>query len=403
MIVATATFAAAATSRAQEAEVISEQIQLGDVFSGQTLNVVDVEDQTTAVTVAAGNTLSGAVEGGDLSLTASQNMYGDARATTVVNGGGSLGAPVTVLSEAVGNTGDAGAYGANLDASVLQTTQAGTAITARSEINATVGGQMPAGGAVSATAIANSQAFGVSGGELVAGVTQNSSSAVEADVAASVQYMPGDAVFSAAAIQNNVSSSGTMSAQTITADQVVFNAPRTRASTLVTSANAWAVQGAATATANNIAVTNADGPLTTTTAQTNGAYLQADTVVDAYAFGLASAQANGVGNSMLAGNNGPEIAIDSAQLNSGGVEVSARFNGSEGYDAYVSSTAMGNAATGYACSECEASMNVRNRQTNDGGVSATSTVNITGSGRNVVGTSTAVGNSASFWVSSPGG
>jgi len=401
MIVATATFAAAATSRAQETVVINDQTQTGDIFSGQTLNVVDVEDATIVVTTATGNALSGAVESGDLSLTSTQSMQGDATAVTTVNGAGSIGAPVSILSEAVGNTGDAGAYGANMDATVLQTSGA-VAITARTEINATVGGQMPAGGAVSATAIANSQAFGVDNGELVADVTQNSSALVQADVAASVQYIPDGAVFSAAAVSNNVSSSGTMSATDVTAMQVM-NGPRTQASTLVTSANAWEVQGSAAATANNVAVTNADGPLTVDSAQTNASYLQADTVVDSYAFGLASAQAYGVGNSMLAGNTGEDVRIDSNQLNSGGVEVSAQFNGNNGYDAYVDSTAVGNAATGYNCSDCPGTLTANNRQTNTGGVSSTSTVNITGSNRNVVGTSTAVGNTASFWVSSPGG
>lgn len=402
MIAATVTFAGAATSQAQETVVINDQVQLGDIFSGQTLNVVDVEESTIVVTTATGNALSGAVESGDLSLTSTQSMQGDATAVTVVNGSGSIGAPVSILAEAVGNTGDAGAYGANMDATVLQTTGAGTAMTARTEINATVGGQMPQGGAVSATAIANSQAFGVEGGELFADVTQNSGSLVQADVAASVQYIPDGAVFSAAAVSNNVSSSGSMSATDVTAMQVM-NGARTQASTLVTSANAWEIQGSAAATANNVAITNADGPLTVDSAQTNASYLQADTVVDVYAFGLASAQAYGVGNSMLAGNNGEEVFIDNNQLNSGGVEVSARFSGNNGYDAYVDTTAIGNAATGYACSECEAGLTARNTQRNTGGVSATSTINISGGNRAVVGTSTAVGNTASYYVTSPGG
>jgi hypothetical protein len=63
---------------------------------------------------------------------------------------------------------------------------------------------------------------------------------------------------------------------------------------------------------------------------------------------------------------------------------------------------MGNSATGYACSSCGGTVGITSRQVNSGDVNATSTVNITGSGRSVAGVATAVGNSATYYSSRPG-
>ena len=85
MIAAMATCAAAATeARAQDPEggvIVIDQVQLGDVFASQTLNVEDASDQITLSQSAQGNTASGTVEdGGSLDLTSSPTMSGDAMA-----------------------------------------------------------------------------------------------------------------------------------------------------------------------------------------------------------------------------------------------------------------------------------------------------------------------------------
>ena len=401
MLAATAMSAGAATSFAQDTVVVSNQVQLGDVFAEQTLNVVDVEEQTTAVTTATGNALSGAVEGGTLTLTSTQDMQGDATAQTTLNIAGSNG-QVTILTEAVANTGDAGAYGADMTATVTQTAGA-VEITANSDVAGPTA-YLNDGGAVSATALANSQAFGLSDGSTSSmTVTQSSAALAEAEVEAVVQYMPDTAIFSAAATSNNVSTSGSNgTSQLLVVDQAMTG-PRTQSTAFVSAANAWMLEGSAAAVGNNVAAINEHGSLEVDSTQSNASTVRADAIVLSYDYGLASAQATGVGNSMLAGNNGQYVEIDNAQFNSGGVEVNASFAGNGGYDSYVTSTAIGNAATGYACSECQGTLIARSSQTNTNGVSATSTVDITGSGRSITGTATAVGNSSSFWVSSPGG
>ncbi len=405
MIAATATFAGVATSASTahaQTIVLNDQTQAGDIFADQTLNVVDMDDQVTAVTTATGNVLSGAVEGGTLDLTSNQSMQANATAQTTLNATGVISGQVTLSTEAVGNTGDAGAYGADMTATVTQTTGAYD-ITARTDVFGPTA-HTEAGDSVGATAIANSQAFGLSDGSTSSmTVTQSSDALVQADVEAYTQYIPDGAAYSAAANSNNVSSSGSNgTSQLLVVDQTMTGA-RTQASTFVSAANAWEIQGSTAAVGNNVAATNENGSLEADVTQSNQSYLQADTVVLAYDYGLASAQAYGVGNSNLVGNNGQYVEIDNSQFNSGGVEVSAAFEGNGGYDSYASSVAMGNAVTGYACAECQGTLIARNSQTNTNGVSSTSTVTLTGTGRSLTGTSTAVGNTAGFWVTSPGG
>ena len=54
--------AAATEAAAQDGTIVlNQQLQLGDVFAGQTLNVVDSQDQVTVQTSAQGNSASGAV------------------------------------------------------------------------------------------------------------------------------------------------------------------------------------------------------------------------------------------------------------------------------------------------------------------------------------------------------
>ncbi len=58
--------------------------------------------------------------------------------------------------------------------------------------------------------------------------------------------------------------------------------------------------------------------------------------------------------------------------------------------------------TGYACSQCGGDVNVNNTQTNSGNVTATTNATVS-SGRTAVVGANAVGNSASFYISRPGG
>ena len=64
-------------------------------------------------------------------------------------------------------------------------------------------------------------------------------------------------------------------------------------------------------------------------------------------------------------------------------------------------TAMGNAVTGFACSDCNGVANIVNNQTNSAQVAANSTIDMAAGNRSVSASATAVGNNATFYVSRP--
>ena len=210
------------------------------------------------------------------------------------------------------------------------------------------------------------------------------------------------ATFSAVAVSNNLTGVGIGNAgQTMTITQTM-NGDRTQASNFVAAGNAQDVSGQTTATANNVSITNEGATLDIASNQTNNSYLRSQLEVSSFEFGAGAAYANGVGNSVVAGNNGPNVFLNNTQSNTGaGVEVLASFTGDTGFDSNVGATAVGNGATGYACSACNAQMQINNSQFNSAGIGATATTTITGSNRSVNGVAAATGNTATFYVSQP--
>ncbi|HEY0053075.1 MAG TPA: holdfast attachment protein D, partial [Caulobacteraceae bacterium] len=148
---ATALFAAAATS-AQQAQVLNNQLQLGDVVAGQTLNVVTTSDQVTASTTATGAQLAGGVQGGDLQVTSRQEMQGNAAASTRLDISGEVGGPVSISTQATGTDAQLTVDGGTMTADLTQVAGAVT-VGADSHVEA-VAGRMLGGGSISSTAMA---------------------------------------------------------------------------------------------------------------------------------------------------------------------------------------------------------------------------------------------------------
>ena len=393
--------AGAAISQTADSTVTNNQIQLGDVFATQTLDVVSSSDQTTATTTATGNAFSGAVETGSVDVQSRQQMDGDATASTTLNGTGNIGLAVSLTTAATGNTGDAESLGAGaLTGSFAQSTNV-VSIAADSQVSAAsaIAGDVSA----NSQAFANSQGLGVTGGSIDASVTQTSQATVQATGGGNVMYTPGTLTFTGTAVANNISTSGTDSTQSITASQLMTGAS-TQAYQQVGVGNAQTVTAAATATGNNFSAANQGANLNVVVEQENDSYTRAEAQLGSYEFGTSSAQAFGVGNSVLASNTGEQISLDNTQINiGGGIESIANSSGTDGYDISSSATAMGNAVTGFACTTCGGRMTIGNSQTNNANIGATSSLTVDGSARSSVGTATAVGNSATFYVSSPGG
>ncbi len=393
---------AAATSRAADNDVVNTQTQSGDITATQTLDVDTVTDTTTAGTTATGNSVSAQAVSGSIDVQSTQSMQANATATTTLNVT-TDSAATTMTTTATGNTSEADTLGGGpLTGNLEQDTSAVT-ISTENQLNAATA---QASGDVSVTsqAIANTQGVAADAGAASVSIVQTSDAQTQADSGATLQYSPGTGTFSSLAISNNVTATGTNGAeQTLTVNQTMTGA-MTQATQFLDFGNIQTVTNAATATGNNVTVNNEGDLLDLTTTQDNESYLRAQAETTAYEFGSSAVTAMGVGNSVIAGETGAQINLNNNQINmGGGIEVIANSAGTQGYDISGSATAMANAVTGFACSDCGGKMTINNTQLNGVGVSATTSVSLApgGSARTVTGVATAVGNSATFYVSKP--
>lgn len=401
ILAATATFAAAATdASAQDQLVLNNQIQLGDVVSGQTLNVQDASDQVTVSTAATGNSLSGSVQGGSNDLRSVQRMDGNATSTTTMNLGGDTAGAVNATTQANGNYIAAGAYGATL--AIDSDQSVGPAeIVANSSITGGTA-RLLSGASVNVAATGNTMALGGTGTVISGAVHQTSDASVRANNLAETQYVPATAAFTAQALGN-----ATAINSEATSGQNIYVGQRSTgdiitADTSANAGNGWDLAGRSVANANQAVLANQGGSVVARTQQENFSQVSSTATVTSYDFGAATASAQGGGNVVSVGNNDQYLELDNNQLNTGGVEVQASFAGTNGYDAYVSADAVGNSVTGYACAECQAQLTAGNVQYNEGNVSASANTTVYGQGRAVITGTSATGNAATFYVTRPG-
>jgi hypothetical protein len=393
---------AAGTSQAQTppSGVLNNQIQLGDVFATQTINVVSVTDGVGAQTNATGNNLIGATDGADLNITSNQTMAGSAIASTTVNATGTLGDSSQINTTAIGNAVEAGTTQGTMVGVYTQIATAAPQVTASGMLEADTAEAGDVG--LATTAAVNSVSLDLTNGSAGVLVNQTSAASVLADGGAVIGYVSGTADVSGVASGNTMSLVGTDSSA---ARAVVYQsntAALTQASQFTAYGNIQTASTSATASGNVAVSTNEGVLLDLTATQFNQSYVRAQAESAAYEFGEGASTAYAVGNSTLAGNSGEAVVLENVQINTGGgVEAIAGFEGTDGYDGYARATAVGNDTTGYACTTCYGSMTVDSRQTNSADVGATATTTI-GSGRVINSTSTAVGNNASFYVTRPG-
>ena len=393
---------AAGTSQAQTppSEVINNQIQLGDVFSTQTLDVVSVTEGVGAATTSTGNNLVGSTEGADLNITSNQTMAGSTISTTTVNVTGEMGESSQINTTAIANNVEAGTTQGTMVGVYTQIATAAPEVTAIGMLEADTAEAGDVG--MATTAAVNSVSLGLTNGSAGVLVNQTSSASVLADGGAVIGYVSGTSDVSGTAAGNTMSLVGTDSSA---ARAIVFQsntATLTQASQFTAYGNVQTASTSASASGNVAATTNEGALLDLTSTQFNQSYVRAQAESAAYQYGEGASTAYGVGNSVLAGNTGEAVVLENVQLNTGGgVEAIALFEGVDGYDGYARATAVGNDVTGYACATCFGQMTIDSRQTNSADVGATSTTTI-GSGRVANSSSTAVGNNASFYVTRPG-
>lgn len=399
MCAAAATEAAAQTPPQDNTIVLNQQLQLGDVFADQTLNVVDSQDQVTAGTTTTGNNASGSVENGAITVQSDQDMRGDSVATTTATLGGDTSGPVAIQSNANGNYLAVSAYDADLTVEATQRNTGGV-VRATTEVG-DENARLLAGGLVAANAGSNTTALYGEGSVLSGSIEQSSSATVQAYSRLDSQYAPAETNVTAQATVNAIGvNSVQTSGQDLAIDQT-SSGDFIEAEASANTGNGWDLAARARAVANSANLYNAGGSVVTTSNQDNSAFVRAAATTTAYDYGRAQAYARGAANELSVGNNDIYVEIDNTQINTGGVDVSATFSGTNGYDVYVGAEAVGNAVTGYACSECQGYLEARNSQTNSGDVSAQASTVVAGSNRAVISSATATGNSATFYVSRP--
>lgn len=395
--------AAATSSQAQTppSTVINNQIQLGDMFGTDTLNVVTVQEGVSAETTVNGNAVQAAVVGTDMAITSNQTMVGSAVATTTVNASGGLGASSQINTTASGNVADIQATQGTVTGVVTQIATFSENVTAQGFVEAATATAGDLG--VATTAVSNSAAIGLTNAAAGVRVNQSSAADVLADGGATVQYVSGTAAVAGVAAGNSIALVGTDSSAARIATSQSNTSGLVQASQFTAYGNAQTASTSANASGNILAAVN-QGPLLDVNAnQYNEAYVRAQAEGSSYLYGTGLATAYAAGNSVLAGNSGEAIVLENVQVNTGGgVEAIASFSGQDGYDSVVRATAVGNDATAYSCSSCSGSMTINNRQTNGSDVGATGTTTVNGSARSVNTATTAIGNSATFYVTRPG-
>lgn len=372
-------------------------MQLGDVFAGQTINVVNAQQTVNAATAVA-NVASATGTGGGISFTSRQSASGAVESNGSTTVTGSSGDYAGVTSSATGNTATAGACCGALSGTSVQETGA-KAVTAGAYVSTALPTEQMSADSV---AVGNTQGWITQNGSVAQSTTQTLSGSVRADTEANAGTVSGLAGSSATAVGNDVTLQGTASTveglttQTVKGGEV--------SATLTSQQQAGdQIAGEATATGNNVTVVN-DGAYTTNDhVQSNAAAVTADAAYGVGSWNTASVGSYGVGNSVYVSSASPTTEIGVDQTNQGAVTAkSSLLTGGAGGDAYVTATAVGNAAQGYACATCEGGVGISSSQTNGGAVRATSVYRGTYGGA-VTGAASAVGNTATYTVKGSGG
>jgi hypothetical protein len=401
------------------------QILQGDVFATP-LTVVDSSGSVTVSGSATGNSLLVGTDVGTQTVTSTQIIQPapppppfappptvDATASLTI--GGYTPGPITMSSVATGNAVQATSTDGASEVGSFYQTGNGAAVTATNNFSAQGDPTITVGDvSLTAQAIGNTVGLGATGSSLTATVNQLNTADVHAvdqsspGEGAQIQDTTGSATATAIAVNNNVTATGVTSAtyggstQALNITQTAIG--QTMAGQVINSDNGQTFVGTAAASANNVSASNQGGDLNVVTTQTNEGFTQGDSVVTAVAFGSVQVTGSGVGNSMVAGNQGPSTELSNVQVNDGEIQGRASFTGGGGvysYDVAASSSAVGNGATAFTCSDCGGVLSASNSQTNNNTIEATSLVTLNGANRTVVNSATAVGNSASFYVTKP--
>ena len=376
---------------------IVTNVQLdSDPFNG-TLNVVvgDVASVTGAAT-ALGNTLSVDVNTGGLVLDNTQTLNGAGLAQSTFNVDSARDS-LDSLATAFGNSATITTCCGAIDAVSVQTTGVNAGITAISDVNI---GNWAMNPSSSATAVANAISYETWIGDYINGwAGQTNNAPVLADAAIDAPFVADSAIATATAMGNSALAGGENATLDVDANQDNFG-PGISAMARINAGDSEDVIATATATGNGYTVDNAFGFAKVRSTQDNSAAIIAESEVTLGNWdGWNASTAYAVANSTMVSNIGSDIDLEAIQNNDGDVTATSSFTGGVAgngvTDFVASSAAFGNAVSGFICTTCSGGITGSANQTNAGNISATTTVNASSDGT-IIGTATAVGNSATF-------
>lgn len=392
----------AAPALAQEhtgetAQVVIDQIETGNLWSEMEVVIEDTAEHAAASATTVGNAAAAVLNSGDVDYDATQEMSGDAGASALLRGYVATGTATTTAT-AYGNASNAGSWNGTSHAYTTQTMNGDT--TANSDIELAGAGHV----AAATTAIAN--VAGTSGefGGNYAFQTQTSNGSVTAETDVDMCCNGHSGSIATTAAGNAVSSTGYTTTAIQGAVQTTAAGERIQAVSDVYIAEANNIVTATTASGNSYVLQNEWG-YASLGRQGSELYQGNESEIDAQSYvtltdwnGHAAVSAYGVGNSAVVSNVGSDTALHTIQSNFGAVGAQASFTGSSatGGVAQVSSVAIGNASTGILCDICgDATLSGSVQQFNSGPVYATGRMQV-GSGGTVIGSASAIGNSATF-------
>jgi hypothetical protein len=378
----------------QNADVQSEQMQLNSSFSQFQLDVHSITEASGAA-VSSGNVLTvGSATRNGASVESVQGAMGTTTSTSQIAVNDASGNVINTAT-ATGNGLTAGTEGGPLAVTAVQAAHStgdvnATSYTRSARVN---------GAANSATAGANVTTLNATNGALTGNITQWSTANVRATAEADHCCVNTAATGAALASANNITATSTNGASTMRTNQ------RTTGGEVVALVDlyaGYAGDAAATATANGNALTlgGAFAPMLMEATQENAAAIRSEayvTIGGDYT-GVVAASSYGVGNSAVGQNAGGNGTFRTNQSNTGSVTSYTAISGTGGVGASGGSTAIGNMASGFVCTQCgDASLSAWNRQVNSGPVTAATTI-VGARNGSVIGSATAIGNAATYTI-----
>ncbi|ACT58351.1 holdfast anchor protein HfaD [Hirschia baltica] len=383
--------------------ILNNQINFADVFAD--MNVEEDGNNVSSTALALGNVASGMGDGAvNGHVESTQTMSGDSTASATLESLNTLG---TASAEATsyGNS----TTGSQFQADSMNQTVGANRISSSASVNDISATTLN----TSATSAANIQDIGFDGrlvaeGDsptLRANANQTSQADVDASVDATVCCSVEDTNANTLAVSNSYQSSSVYSnvfgniRQTSTGDTVTAETNLTQAAGNNVNANSQAM-------GNNIVMDNSWGYSQLDGSQNNSSTITSTTEVVLNDWsGDAAISAYGVGNSALQTNIGSDLNAYYSQNNSGDVISLSDFEGGNGGAGNLtnSSTAIGNAYTGYVCATCQSAVpGGALTQTNSGNIIASGQTWTSNNG-NVYGSAVAIGNSANYSTNSVAG